>query len=242
MRSSSGAGLSGLAAARELERAGLDVRVLEARDRVGGRTLNHSVGERPEDVVELGGQWVGPTQLEAMALAGELGLETYPTYNEGKSVFENPAGRLSRYTGTIPRMNPLVLADYGRADARFKRMYKRVDPRRALGGGERRGARQRDLRDLDQALGQDPDGPRGAGAGDPGRVFGRAGRPQRPARPLLRGQRGRLGRAAGGGRGRPAGPGRRRIAADLAGDGRRAGRAGAARDPGPLDPRRRRLR
>ena len=124
-----GAGLSGLAAARELERAGLDVRVLEARDRVGGRTLNHSVGERPEDVVELGGQWVGPTQLEAMALAGELGLETYPTYNEGKSVFENPAGRLSRYTGTIPRMNPLVLADYGRADARFKRMYKRVDPR-----------------------------------------------------------------------------------------------------------------
>ena len=129
MRSSSARGSSGLAAARELERAGLDVRVLEARDRVGGRTLNHSVGERPEDVVELGGQWVGPTQLEAMALAGELGLETYPTHDEGKSVFENPAGRLSRYTGTIPRMNPLVLADYGRADARFKRMYKRVDPR-----------------------------------------------------------------------------------------------------------------
>ena len=135
-------------------------------------------------MVELGGQWVGPT-LRAMALAGELGLETYPTYSEGKSVFENPAGRLSRYTGTIPRMNPLVLADYG-ADARPAHV-QRVDPR-ALGGGEGRGARQRDLRDLDQALGQDPDGPRGAGAGDPGRVLGRAGRPQsassstRPAR------------------------------------------------------------
>ncbi|MGC1812599.1 MAG: FAD-dependent oxidoreductase, partial [Solirubrobacterales bacterium] len=53
-----GAGLAGLTAARELAGAGLDVQVLEARDRVGGRTLSQSVGDRPEDLVELGGQWV----------------------------------------------------------------------------------------------------------------------------------------------------------------------------------------
>ena len=123
-----GAGLAGLAAARELDAVGLEVRVLEARDRVGGRTLNHPVGERPEDVVELGGQWVGPTQHEVLGLAGELGLETYPTHDEGKNLFEDDRGRLRRYTGTIPRLGPLVLADYGRADLRFKRLTKRVDP------------------------------------------------------------------------------------------------------------------
>lgn len=121
-----GAGLAGLTAARELTGAGLDVQVLEARDRVGGRTLNQSVGERPEDVVELGGQWVGPTQLEVLALADDLGLETYPTNAEGKNLFEANLGKVKRYSGTIPMLGPLVMADYGRADLRLKRLIKKV--------------------------------------------------------------------------------------------------------------------
>src|SRR5215216_4163819 len=71
-----GAGLAGLTAARELSAAGLEVQVLEARDRVGGRTLSQPVGEHPEDIVELGGQWVGPTQHEVLALARELGMRS----------------------------------------------------------------------------------------------------------------------------------------------------------------------
>ena len=123
-----GAGLSGLAAARDLEAAGLDVVVLEGRDRVGGRTLNHPVGDGPDQVVEVGGQWVGPTQYEVMGLVGELGLETHPTHAVGKNLWEDARGKLGRYSGTIPRLNPLVLADYGRADLKFKRLAKKVDP------------------------------------------------------------------------------------------------------------------
>ena len=121
-----GAGLAGLQAANELAAGGLDVRLVEARERVGGRTLNHSVGERDDDVVELGGQWVGPTQHEIMRVARELGLETYPTNCDGENVFEDDRGKISRYTGTIPRVNPLVLADYGQAALRMDRLAKKV--------------------------------------------------------------------------------------------------------------------
>jgi monoamine oxidase len=123
-----GAGLAGLMAATDLSAAGLDVRVLEARERVGGRTLNHAVGGRDDDVVELGGQWVGPTQLEVLAVARGLGIETYPTYGEGENLFEDDRGRVSRYTGTIPRVNPLVLADYGQAALRLDRLARKISP------------------------------------------------------------------------------------------------------------------
>ena len=121
-----GAGLAGLTAARELTGAGLDVCVLEARDRVGGRNLSQRVGDHPEDVVELGGQWVGPRQHEVLALAQELGIETYPTHVQGKNLFEDDRGNLKRYRGTIPMLGPLVMIDYGRADLRLKRLIKRV--------------------------------------------------------------------------------------------------------------------
>src|SRR5262245_24414023 len=62
-----GAGLSGLAAARALVRGGHSVLMLEARDRVGGRTLNHSIGGG--HIAELGGEFVGPTQDRILALS-----------------------------------------------------------------------------------------------------------------------------------------------------------------------------
>lgn len=118
-----GAGLSGLAAARALEAAGLDVAVVEARDRVGGRVLNEPLGE--DAVLELGAQWIGPGQDRAYALVSELGLSTFPTYAHGESLFERK-GRLHRHRGTVPRINPAVLLDVLGAQARLNRMARTV--------------------------------------------------------------------------------------------------------------------
>ena len=92
-----GAGFAGLTAARELARAGHEVCVLEARDRVGGRTLNHRV-ERGV-IAEVGGQYVGPTQDRVLALAKAMGVGTFPTYNEGDNLLLL-SGRRSRYAAT----------------------------------------------------------------------------------------------------------------------------------------------
>jgi monoamine oxidase len=87
-----GAGLAGLSAAQRLAGAGRSVAVLEARDRVGGRTLNRSVGGG--EVVEVGGQWIGPTQDRLAALARELGVPTYKTFFQGQAVYHRKGQRI----------------------------------------------------------------------------------------------------------------------------------------------------
>jgi monoamine oxidase len=118
-----GAGFAGLAAARDLVAAGRSVAVVEARDRVGGRVRNAPIGDGK--VVEVGGQWVGPTQDKVLALAKDVGVATFPTYDTGSRVLHF-GGRRGTYKGTIPRINPFVLADVGRAQARLESLAKKV--------------------------------------------------------------------------------------------------------------------
>ena len=70
-----GAGMSGLTAARDLHRAGIDVLVLEAADRLGGRAMTETsaLGSR----VDLGGQWIGHDHHRIKALAAELGATEF---------------------------------------------------------------------------------------------------------------------------------------------------------------------
>src|SRR3954468_24329446 len=105
-----GAGLAGLAAAREVQRRGASALVLEARDRVGGRTLSEPIGDGK--VVEVGGQWIGPGQDRMAQLAREVGVDTFPTHSAGKNMIEFH-GELRRYSGTIPWIGPLALANLG---------------------------------------------------------------------------------------------------------------------------------
>ena len=96
-----GAGLSGLMAARTLAAKGRSVKVLEARDRVGGRTLNHSIGGG--DVVEVGGQWIGPTQDRLAAVAKEVGVKTFKSHWSGQAVYQRRGERkLYDVTSPIP--------------------------------------------------------------------------------------------------------------------------------------------
>ncbi len=79
-----GAGLSGLVCARRLVERGVSVRVVEARDRVGGRL--HSVPFAGQ-VIDLGGHIMTATQYRLAALAEELGVESVIAAREGKPRF-----------------------------------------------------------------------------------------------------------------------------------------------------------
>jgi monoamine oxidase len=88
-----GAGLAGLTAARALSKSGINrIVVFDARDRVGGRTMNHDIGKGR--VVEGGGQWVGPTQTAILSLCKELGVETFKTYLKGRLIVSDGRSRL----------------------------------------------------------------------------------------------------------------------------------------------------
>jgi len=118
-----GAGLAGLRTADLLVQRGAgDVVVLEARDRVGGRTLSRTFGRGTFD---LGGQWIGPTQHRAHALARELGLTLFPTHHEGDKIVDL-GGRIARYGGSIPRIDPLSLIELQLTLSRLQRKHRRV--------------------------------------------------------------------------------------------------------------------
>ncbi|MGW8767146.1 flavin monoamine oxidase family protein [Streptomyces sp. NPDC055815] len=73
-----GAGLAGLAAARDLAAGGADVLVVEARDRVGGRVEQTALPDGR--LVQLGGEVVGSAHTAYTALVAELGLSLVPSY------------------------------------------------------------------------------------------------------------------------------------------------------------------
>ncbi|MCL2541262.1 MAG: FAD-dependent oxidoreductase [Nocardioidaceae bacterium] len=119
-----GAGLAGLTAARQLHRHHKDVLVVEARDRVGGRVLNHHL--RAGGVIESGGAFVGPTQDRVLAMAAAYGLRTFKEYLKGRNVYINKSGARSKYTGTVPT-DPTILLDALLLQSKIDQWAKEID-------------------------------------------------------------------------------------------------------------------
>jgi monoamine oxidase len=118
-----GAGISGLVAAHRLAQAGKRVLVLEARDRVGGRVYTAPLSSGAP--VDLGGQWIGPTHRRIARLAADLGVETCASYTAGYNLLD-VRGRVRKYRGAIPRINPVSLAVLGFAVQRLDSLAKKL--------------------------------------------------------------------------------------------------------------------
>lgn len=95
-----GAGLSGLYAAHLLHRDGFEARVIEARERVGGRILGVDAGDGSHRY-DLGPSWIWPAMNpRAASLAEDLGLQLYPQHTAGGSRFEPPHGPVQHIAHT----------------------------------------------------------------------------------------------------------------------------------------------
>ncbi|MFH8935333.1 flavin monoamine oxidase family protein [Streptomyces griseosporeus] len=103
-----GAGYAGLTAATELAARGVDVTVLEARDRVGGRA--HGLRVSADGWADAGAAYLGDRHTELHALMAELDLKATPTTMDGASRFALGSEESTR-DGRFPPLNAVALGD-----------------------------------------------------------------------------------------------------------------------------------
>ncbi|KAL4913352.1 hypothetical protein BDW62DRAFT_214345 [Aspergillus aurantiobrunneus] len=127
-----GAGLAGLSAASELQRAGLSFIILEARDRVGGKTWSQSVPGDDHVVVDLGAAWMNSiNQGKVYALAQRFGAEILEQNTTGLCVLENANGECSTFKyGELPKFDAATARDVARIRDMVEADCHTLDPTR----------------------------------------------------------------------------------------------------------------
>jgi monoamine oxidase len=108
-----GAGLAGLYTAHALHSSGVDVLVVEARDRIGGRILTaDDAGLPTEDGFDLGPSWYWPQMQPAMkALVAELDLKSFYQNSVGDIIFERMSREQpQRYSPTVENQQSMRLS------------------------------------------------------------------------------------------------------------------------------------
>lgn len=114
--------MSGLSAAKLLHEHGVEVVMLEANDRVGGRTLtltpSAEAGDPNYGWVDLGGSYVGPTQNHILRMCKELGCETYLARDDHDSIY------FSKVTHNLPHTHKHNILHFSIMEAH--RLYRQV--------------------------------------------------------------------------------------------------------------------
>uniref|UniRef100_F1LGV8 monoamine oxidase n=1 Tax=Ascaris suum TaxID=6253 RepID=F1LGV8_ASCSU len=131
-----GAGISGLIAAREIRTKcpHLNVKIVEAKNRVGGRTLTTTLkAANGNDQWDLGGQWVGLTQTYIIELLKELAIETCQQYDDGTKFIQAGCLDIRPYSALYPsardfkRYSIWEIIDFLLTYSKIERLIQQID-------------------------------------------------------------------------------------------------------------------
>ncbi len=124
-----GAGISGLAAAYQLQKKGIGYTLLEARNRLGGRIFTHTIDEPSGLHVEWGAEWVGASHERLIALCKEFDLKlldhTFRTYLLLREQYHTPS--TWQPDGGWEKKYQELLANFLKASEKERKRFDKID-------------------------------------------------------------------------------------------------------------------
>lgn len=123
-----GAGLSGLLTAYRLKIAGIPFKLLEARNRIGGRI--HTINGKNNSPVEMGATWFTPQHQHLIQLLQELNIPHFEQYMKGSAFFQ-PQLNAPAQLVDIPQQTPSYRISEGTINL-LNQLYRSLDQKDIL--------------------------------------------------------------------------------------------------------------